>query len=231
MEKTSKIKSSSFKREWAGKDRTIYYHDLELENGDKGSAGAREKNPAKFNVGAEITYTIEVSDKGNTIKLVNQQQQQGFKKGGGGYGPDQRIQNISFAMRYTVDLAVARQIDFNEDAEKTFNKIFSLLDKKYQEIKGEKPEEKTETTPDNGLPREPVNTGQVSHVKKIVETGNLFTPQERTDAIEKVKALTRAKAGSFIEKLITEANKRKEKAEKSSQGGGKYSIDDDDLPF
>jgi hypothetical protein len=56
---TSKIKSVSFSREWANpKGGTIYYHQIEFDNGDKGSCGAKDKLPSKLSVGTEHTYEL-----------------------------------------------------------------------------------------------------------------------------------------------------------------------------
>ncbi|HET6224630.1 MAG TPA: hypothetical protein VFF27_00030 [Bacteroidia bacterium] len=219
MEKTAKITRTVFKNEWANpKGGSIYYHDLELDNGDKGSIGSKEKEPAKLNPGQEITYTIETTDKGIKIKLVNPQQQNNFQGGGKkSYSPsDPRISNTGYAMRYVVDLIIAGKVEY-KDIEPSFEKVFGLLDKKYLELKGDKSEPVKEET---NLPSEPVTEGQISHVKKIVEEGNLFSKEERASAIAKVKTLTRGKAGSFITKLITASEDRKHSL-----------VEENDLPF
>src|SRR5688572_32150617 len=70
-EKKSKIKSCRFVSEWAGQNGIVYYHEIELENNDKGQIGTKDKNPDKLNVGQELTYTIESTSRGNKIKAVN----------------------------------------------------------------------------------------------------------------------------------------------------------------
>lgn len=108
MEKTAKITRTTFKNVWNNpKGGQVFYHDIELDNGDAGSIGSKEQMPAKLNPGSELTYTIE----GNKIKAVMPMQQQA---GGGFHKKPQiepRIQMISFAMAYTKDLVVAGKVD------------------------------------------------------------------------------------------------------------------------
>lgn len=83
MEKTSKITSCTFKREWAGDKGTVYYHDVVLENGDAGSIGAKVKDSPELQPGKDLSYTIEYKDYNgkpdNKIKAVRAQ-----TSGGGG---------------------------------------------------------------------------------------------------------------------------------------------------
>lgn len=115
MEKTAKITRTVFKNVWNNpKGGQVFYHDIELDNGDKGSIGSKEQMPAKLNPGAELTYTIE----GNKIKAVVPAQQ----PSGGQWpnrsktAPEPRIQMISFAMAYTKDLVVAGKVDIKNMA-------------------------------------------------------------------------------------------------------------------
>lgn len=74
MEKKAKITRTVFKNEWTGPNGSVYYHDIELDNGDKGSIGSKEKMPAKLNPGQELTYTIQENPNGaDKIKAVNVQ--------------------------------------------------------------------------------------------------------------------------------------------------------------
>jgi hypothetical protein len=222
MEKTAKITRVVFKTEWTNpKGGQIFYHDVELDNGDKGSIGTKDKEPEKLNPGKEITYTTETNDKGQVkIKLVqaNQNNFQGnnFQKKPF-VAPDPRVANTGYAMRYVVDLIVAGKVEYKEIGS-SFEKVFGLLDKKFLELKGEQKEPAKEEK--NDLPSEPVTEGQISHVKKIVEEGNLFTKGERASAIEKVKTLNRGNAGSYITKLIASAVDRR-----------KSIPQEEDLPF
>jgi hypothetical protein len=120
MEKTAKITRTTFKSEWAGNGNTVFYHDIELDNGDKGSIGTKEKMPPRLNPGQELTYTIE----GTKIKAVNKQQ--GGFSGGGKKGPDPKVQIAGFAMAYTKDLIVADKIKIDQ-LPVIFEKIHGLM--------------------------------------------------------------------------------------------------------
>lgn len=126
MEKKSKITRAVFKNEWTSPQGSkVYFHDIELENGDKGSIGAKEQMPSKLNPGQELTYTIE----GNKIKAVQAPAGGGGFAGGGKKGPDPKVQIVGFAMSYTKDLIVAGKIEIAKLPE-TFERIHSLMSAK-----------------------------------------------------------------------------------------------------
>lgn len=122
MEKKARITRTTFKNSWQGQNGTVYYHEIELDNGDKGQIGSKEQMPAKLNPGQELTYTIEQTDKGNKIKAV------GFK----GKAPvDPRAQFIGFASAYAKDLVVAGKLDMKEmngGAESIFKNMLKLYE-------------------------------------------------------------------------------------------------------
>jgi hypothetical protein len=125
MEKKAKITRTTFKQEWKGDKGSVFYHDIELDNGDKGSIGAKEQMPSKLNPGQELTYTIEAGQHGNKIKAV------AAAGGGGGFGggrkgPEPKTQIIGFAMSYTKDLIVAGKISMDQLAV-NFEKIYNLM--------------------------------------------------------------------------------------------------------
>lgn len=124
MEKTSKITRTVFVSEWSGPSGQVYYHEIELANGDKGQIGSKEKMPAKLNPGSDLTYTIEETARGNKIKAVAAQGQQGGFQGR--KAPEPRVQMISFAAAYTKDLVVAGKFGM-QDFEKEFNRIYSIM--------------------------------------------------------------------------------------------------------
>lgn len=140
MEKTAKITRTVFKNEYIGQYGTIYYHEIELDNGDKGQIGCKEKEPAKINPGQSITYTLEQTQKGFKIKPVNPQiaQNTAFKPSGGAgnkYQPaDPSIQMISFAMAYTKDLIVGDKLSIDQ-LEKGFERVYNLMKSKLDKIK------------------------------------------------------------------------------------------------
>jgi len=82
MNKTANITASSFKSEWKNPSTgaLLFYHEVELDNGDKGSIGSKDKSPDFLTVGRKLEYTIE-GDKIKRAKPMN-------NFGSGGYKPD-----------------------------------------------------------------------------------------------------------------------------------------------
>lgn len=122
MEKTAKITRTVYKNVWQNpKGGQVFYHDIELDNGDKGSIGSKEQMPAKLNPGTELTYTID----GNKIKAIVPQQQNagGFQK-----KPqiEPRIQFIGYAASYVKDLIVADKVGL-KDFSITFEMIYGEM--------------------------------------------------------------------------------------------------------
>jgi hypothetical protein len=107
--KNSKIVKSSFTSEWkAPNGAVLYYHELVMENGDKGTCGIKEKSPPRIWNGANVTYTID--DK-NKIKIItsdmdNQPQQSLTPKS---YKQNTSKQDtfIGYAWSYAKDLIIA----------------------------------------------------------------------------------------------------------------------------
>lgn len=67
-ERRAKVLTCSFESTWNNpKGGLVFYHRLELSNGDVGSCGTVEKNPDKIKKGATITYFMD----NGRIKLVN----------------------------------------------------------------------------------------------------------------------------------------------------------------
>jgi hypothetical protein len=128
MEKTAKIVRTVFKNVWNNpKGGQVFYHDIELDNGDKGSIGSKEQMPVKLNPGSDLTYTI---DAGKIKASLPPQQGAGqWPKGGGKPVVDPKVQMISFALSYTKDLVVAGKIGM-ADLEKEFTRIYNLMTSK-----------------------------------------------------------------------------------------------------
>lgn len=127
--KTAKITRTVFVSEWSGPSGQVYYHEIELSNGDKGQIGSKEKMPAKLNPGTELTYTIEQGSHGNKIKAVNDKPQ--FKPGGGRPTIDPRAQFIGFANAHAKDLVVAGKLELeklNGATESMFKNMLKLYD-------------------------------------------------------------------------------------------------------
>ena len=130
MEKKAKITRTTFVSEWSNQQGgQVYYHQIELDNGDSGQIGSKEKMPAKLNPGSELTYTIEASSRGNKIKAV--MENKGFAGKQGRPQIDPRAQFIGFVHAYAKDLVVAGKIDLkdiNGAAESMFKNMIKLYD-------------------------------------------------------------------------------------------------------
>lgn len=136
MEKKAKIVRTVFVSEWNNpKGGQIYYHKIELDNGDTGQIGSKEKMPAKLNPGQELNYTIEATDKGNKIKAVLPPGfGPGFKAGGGRPVADPRAQFIGFSASYAKDLVIAGKVDL-KDMNLLTERIFDNMAKLFETIK------------------------------------------------------------------------------------------------
>lgn len=58
MEKTSKVKSQKFQKEYEGNYGKVYYFEIEMENGDKGQYGSKKNPQDTFIEGQELSYDI-----------------------------------------------------------------------------------------------------------------------------------------------------------------------------
>lgn len=99
MEKTAKVEAVLNVREWKNPttQQVIYYHTIELDNGDKGSIGKKVSGAIKE--GDSLTYTID----GDRIKQV--MTNNGF--GGGFKGGGSRGSTASFSLSYAKDIVIA----------------------------------------------------------------------------------------------------------------------------
>lgn len=131
--KTSKITRTVFVSEWTNpKGEPVYYHTIDLVNGDSGQIGSKEKMPAKLNPGSELTYTIESTTRGNKIKAVVPNN---FKPGGGGRPvADPRASFIGYAASYSKDLVIGGKIQI-DNMNAFSDAIFKNMIKQFNEIK------------------------------------------------------------------------------------------------
>lgn len=123
--RTAKITRTVFVSEWSNpKGGQIYYHEIELDNGEKGQIGSKDKMPAKLNPGQELTYTLEQTAHGPKIKAVLPAG--GFK---GRATEDPKVKMIGFAASYVKDLVCAGKVDM-KDFQTYFDKMYTLLTSK-----------------------------------------------------------------------------------------------------
>jgi hypothetical protein len=100
-QKTARVADVIEVKSWNGPNGTIWFHKIELDNGEIGEIGKKQENGIK--VGDTLTYTAEQGQYGLKFKAV---QANGF--GGGGFkGGGSRGSTASFALSYAKDLAVA----------------------------------------------------------------------------------------------------------------------------
>ena len=98
-QKTAKVTDVPTIREWKSPEgRSIYYHTVVLDNGDKGSVG--KKTSGAIKEGDTLNYTID----GDKIKEVFQ------NNGFGGFKGGQRGSSASFALSYAKDLVSAGHV-------------------------------------------------------------------------------------------------------------------------
>lgn len=108
--KSSRIKASRFDKEYKGANGTIFYHTVELENGDKGQVGSKTMAPDFLEVGEVFHYTISSKEtqKGTQYVLKRVKPPEapsGESAPAQTYKGDSR--NASMALSYAKDLAVA----------------------------------------------------------------------------------------------------------------------------
>lgn len=136
-EKSGTVVKCTFTKEWTNpKGAIVYYHLLIMDNGDVGSVGTMEKNPAKIKEGTKITYEI----KDDKIKLVSDSNYTpaGKSKGGGTFRSREKTNEeyLGYAWSYAKDLIIAGK------KLKDFKELKDLARAIYGEIKLIREEEK-----------------------------------------------------------------------------------------
>jgi hypothetical protein len=145
-EKKATVLKCTFTKEWTNpKGAIVYYHLLQLDNGDVGSVGTMEKNSVKIKEGTKITYEL----KDDKLKLISDSSFSGAKKGGGGGAYRKREMSdeefLGYAWSYAKDLIVAgkKAKDFNELkalARAIYGEIKLIREEERESHKEQKPE-------------------------------------------------------------------------------------------
>lgn len=100
-QKTAKVLAVLSCREWQNpKGGSIWFHKVELDNGEIGEIGKKKQDA--FKIGDPLAYTSEKTEYGLKFKEVFSGN--GF---GGFRGGQQRGSSASFALSYAKDIAVA----------------------------------------------------------------------------------------------------------------------------
>ncbi len=97
MEKTSKVtKVEQNVKSWSNSYGTMFDHNLEMENGDKGVYSSKSAD-CKYKVGSDITYTIQAN--GNfPSKIKPVQGNNSFSGGWGGAKYEPKNQEVITAL-------------------------------------------------------------------------------------------------------------------------------------
>lgn len=140
-EHTSKPTSIQFKRYFDGKYGRIFYYDIQFEDGTAGqfSTTKDEKEQRKFEIGKEVTYTIEEKEdkKGNVYYHIDIAKEK-FSGGKGGYksGGKSKEEEASILASVCLDMAnvCAEKMQLFENVNEDLKALHALANKFYEYI-------------------------------------------------------------------------------------------------
>lgn len=123
--KKSKITKIQFTKPWDSGIGTVYFHDIEFENGDKGQAGFKSEVPADYEIGTEHEYELTPNANpqyAGKLKFIKP------NSGGGKGGFSKPANNAGFALSYAKDILIA---SWQPQSTKrlTSDEMFALADK------------------------------------------------------------------------------------------------------
>lgn len=108
-EKTGKVKSFTFTKEWVNpQQQTLYVHTIEFENGDKGSCWCKTQNPAAYAPGAELGYESPGNDRIKINRVIVQQPTQNPNPYPNKMTESRKADNIGLAFAHAKDIVVAK---------------------------------------------------------------------------------------------------------------------------
>ena len=127
---TSKVKSITGTKKRAGTNGDVFYHSLEMENGDKVNVGKKTDN--FFKVGDEIKYEVVSTDERGVKKIKEIKDspfgaKPSFQKN---YIKD----SVSMALSYSKDLVCAGKVEI-KDIETVAEKLHLWMSAKYLDLK------------------------------------------------------------------------------------------------
>jgi hypothetical protein len=131
--KTSKISKINFVKTWSGEKGTVYYHDIEFENGDKGQAGFKSECPAEYEIGT--THDYESTENGQYAPKLK------FIKAGGFTGKagfSKPANNAGFALSYAKDIMIASMSKESKTDALTSDHCLKLADKFFNWLEARK---------------------------------------------------------------------------------------------
>lgn len=120
-QKTSVVKSTSFKNSFIGKYGEQFSHTIEFDNGDKGEYVSKSKDQNKFVVGQSVEYQIEEVNGFMKVKPVQAQQ----------FGKKPYDQSAETWRQYLIlaQSSLTKAIDLVNHGNLTFDKLESATDK------------------------------------------------------------------------------------------------------
>jgi hypothetical protein len=140
MQAVSKPTKITFNREWNGPSGTIYYFDIEFEDGTVGQFGTTKREQNKFFIGTEITYSKEEkqNQRGSYFKIDKVNIDGG---GGGSYGSRKSDPKTERSIVANVALecamSVIHKMKLESSVTKDLSSVFSLSNKFYDFIQSE----------------------------------------------------------------------------------------------
>ena len=144
--KTGTILKCNFTNEWVNPSgKTVYYHQVILDNGDVGNIGTFDKYPNKISTGTSIQYTIENSK----LKILSEQTPMDSSKYGNSafkssskksytQAAKSHVDFLGYSWSYAKDLVIAGKT--MKDVEE-LNKIARYIHQQVTEmLSGEQPD-------------------------------------------------------------------------------------------
>lgn len=139
--KTATILKANLTGEWtnpAGK--TVYYHELTLDNGEVGNIGVMERYPNKISTGTIIQYTMDekrkikiINDTNNPLNMSSQSNNkpsanQAFTKKTYSNAQKSPVDFLGFTWGYAKDLVIAgKTMDDVEELNKMARYIYEQI--------------------------------------------------------------------------------------------------------
>lgn len=137
-EKVGKVKSFVFSKEWVNpQQQTLYVHNIEFENGDKGSCWCKTQMPIQYSPGAELGYEMPGNDRIKINRVIVQQPTTNPNSYQYPKMTDSRkVDDIRLAFTHAKDLIVAK-IDLQKFAAQNNKTVKVVAAKKPGQVKPE----------------------------------------------------------------------------------------------
>lgn len=218
MEKTSKIKAIHKMTDQPNQN-WIYFYDLEMENGDRGSIWKKKINA--FNIWDSLTYNLEPWKFEWKFYLKEVRQNKRNWSSRPSENPQEKF--IWFAMSYAKDIVVAQiqQTDmFSTEAMlKLADELYLWMNNKFiwiQEQKNQSEPKNNEEQPKQEEKSDLISPKQITLIKTLwtktkLDESNIRKWMKDKFWVESSKDLTKGQASEFIDQL----QKRSEEDEKT----------------